>query len=273
MRLKNLQLAGSLLSLSILAMLVWYRSSPLYLPGALYLVAAGYLNLFAVVLVAGLRKKQRSGSPEPAAWAIRTKASVLTLAGWQVAIVALLNLWQSGFSGSLTSVIMGYLLTTVFAVVWFKLVRMADSSEQEGGSKPFNYFGRPRPRWIFFCAFLYTPTIPLIIANVELSEAQWCPVLLRLPQFWLLVVTFISVASTGLIFHRYRRAAPNKTWAVRTFIATLLGLGVAGLVQVVWGYSLAVYLLSLVSVACVAASAYWLSLAREGTAHEVHATQ
>jgi hypothetical protein len=122
------------------------------------------------------------------------------------------------------------------------------------------------------CAFLYTPTIPLIIASVKLSTVRWCPVLLRLPQFWLLLVTLMSIASAGLIFHRYRRATPNKTWAVRTFIAILFGLGVAGLVQVLWGYSLAIYLLSSVTVACVGASAYWMSLARQRTAHEVYAT-
>jgi hypothetical protein len=155
MRPKSLQLAGSLLSLFILAMLVWYRNSPLYLPGALYLVAAGYLNVFGVVLLAGSRKQQRSGDPEPAAWSIQTNGSVLTLSGWQVAIVALLNFCQSGFSGSPTSVTMGYLLTTFFAVVWFKLVRIADSPEQEGGSKPFNYFGRPRRR-LMFCAPSFT---------------------------------------------------------------------------------------------------------------------
>jgi len=274
MGLRNIRLAGTLLSFLVLAMLIAYRSSPLYLLGALYLIAAGYLNFFAVVLVGGLRKMQRKGDPEPAAWTIQTQASVLTLCGWQVAVVGMLNIWQSDFSGSRPSVIIGYLLTTVFAVVWFKLVRMADNSRQEGGSKPFNYFGRPRPRWMFFCAFLYTPTVPLILASVELSDARWCPVLLRLPQFWLFLVTLLSVTSTALIFHRYRRAAPNKTWAVRVSNGTLLGLGVTGAIQVMWGYGLTVYLLSSITMACVAASAYWLSLAKEGTAaHEVYATQ
>ena len=142
-------------------MLIAYRSSPLYLLGALYLIAAGFLNFFAVVLVGGLRKKQGNGDPEPAAWPIQTKASVLTLCGWQVAIVGLLNFWQSDFSGSRPSVIIGYLLTGVFIAVWFKLVTMADSSRQEGGSRPFNFFGRPRPRWMWLCAFLYTPTFRL----------------------------------------------------------------------------------------------------------------
>jgi hypothetical protein len=187
--------------------------------------------------------------------------------------VGLLNLWQSSFSGSLTSVIMGYVLIGIFAVLSFKLVTIADSSRQEGGSKPVNYFGRPRPRWMFFCAFLYTPTIPLILMSAEWSDARWCPVLLRLPLFWLLLVTLLSAASTALIFHRYRRAAPNKTWAVRVSIGTLLGLGVTGAVQVMSGYNPAVYVLASITVACVGASTYWLSLSREGTAHEVYATQ
>jgi hypothetical protein len=77
-------------------MLIAYRASPLYLLGALYFIAACYLIFFAVVLVSGLRKKQRNGDPEPAAWAIQTQASVLTLCGWQVA-VGMLNIWQSDF--------------------------------------------------------------------------------------------------------------------------------------------------------------------------------
>jgi hypothetical protein len=111
MGLRNIRLAGTLLSFFVLAVLIGYRDSPVYLLGTLYLIAAGYLNFFAVVLVSGLRKKQRNGDPEPAAWAIQTKASVLTLCGWQIAIVALLNFWQPDFSGSRPSVIIGYLLS------------------------------------------------------------------------------------------------------------------------------------------------------------------
>jgi hypothetical protein len=265
MGLKNIQLAGSLLSFFILAILVGYRNAPLYLPGAVYLVAAGYGNVISVVLVAGLRKKQRSGDPEAAAWAIQTKASLLTLSGWQVAIIGLLNVLQSGFSGSQASVIIGYFMTAIFAVVWFRLLLMADRSQQEGGPEPLSFFGRPRPRWMFFCLFFYTLIIPLIIASVELSNARWCPVLLRPPQFWLLLVSLMSAASTGLIFHRYWRAAPNKTWAIRVLIGTLLGIGLAGLVEAVWEYNLAIYLLSSVTVACVGASTYWLTLAKQVT--------
>lgn len=273
MGLKNTLRAASLLSLFILATLVGYRESPLYLPGTLYFIAASYCSFFGAYLAINSRKKQRRGLIEPGGWALQTKATVFIFSGWQVAIVGLLNFWQADFSGSRAYVIIGYLLMPVFAVVSFKLVRIADSPQQEGGSRLFNYFGRPRPRWMFFCGFLYTPTIPLIILSVEWSDAKWCPVLLRLPQFWLLLAALMSVASTGLIFHRYRRAAPNKTWAVNVLIGTLLGLGLTGAVQMMSGYSLTVYVLSSITCACVAASAYWLSLAREGAAHEVYATQ
>ena len=175
-------------------------------------------------------------------------------------------MWPFGLPVSRVSIIMGYLLAAAFMILSYKLVAIADSSKQEGGSRPINYFDCPRPRRLFFAGFVYTPIGFLILMSVEWSDAPWCPMILRLPHFYLLVVGLLSVVSAGLLFHRYRGVERTRTRATRVLAAvTLFVLGFAAAVQIFVGYDVQMYLLSSVTVACIAASVYWLSLAREGS--------
>jgi hypothetical protein len=180
--------------------------------------------------------KQRKGIPEPAAWALHTRAYVLLLSGWQLAIIGSFNMWPFGLRVSRVAVALGYLLAGAFMILSYKLVAIADSSKQEGGSGPISYFGRPRPRRFFFAGFVYTPIGFLILMSVEWSDAPWCPTILRLPQFFLLLVALLSAVSAGLIFHRYRGIERNRSRAERVLAtSTLLVLGLAAAVQIFLG--------------------------------------
>jgi hypothetical protein len=268
---KGLERSGLLLQLLLLAALIWFRNS-LQLVGVLFLIAASYLDLAGLSLAINLRKKQRRGAPESAAWALHKRAYVLFCAAWQVAVIGFLNLGALWFSGSRTSVIVGYLAATIFMILSYKMVAIADSPEQEGGSKPISYFGRPRARKLFFCAFVYTPIGPLIMMSLEWSGLKWCPVVLRPPQFWLLATTLLSLAAAALILQRYRTVTANKSLRAKVLVVTLSGLSVMAAAQIVFAHDVYMSFLSMAACACIAASFYWLSLAREeNTNHEVMA--
>lgn len=264
---KNIQRGGSFLELFVIVVLISYgRSVRPLLPGGLYLVAASYLGLFSLIPASTLLRKQRMGELEPAAWALRRRAYILLLAGWQVAIIGLLNLLQFSFSESWVSIVIGYLSAGIFMILSYKLVAIADDHQQEGGQRPINYFGRPRSRRIFFCGFVYTPIGLLVAFSIVWSDWKLCPPLLRLPQLWLLLTALLSAASAGLIFQRYRVAGVNKALAGKLIAVTFLGLGLAGAIQIFLDAAAPyLYLLSSMAIACTAMAVYWLSLAKENS--------
>ena len=265
-----IQRGSSVLLLFDLATMVWYGgSSHSLLAGVLYLLAASYLALICGLTVTRWRKKLRRGTPELAFWAIRRRASALLVFGWQLAIVGLLNIWAVSFHESHGSIVSGYCLAAVFIVLSYKTVALADSAEQFGGSKPVNYFGRPRSRRIFFCAFVYTPIGPLVILSFAWSGREWCPALLQPPELWLLLLALISTMSAGMIFQRYRAASPDKALAMKIIVSTTFGLACTTLLQVIFAYGLNVYVLSSLTLACIAAISYWLSLAEPGSSPEM----
>jgi hypothetical protein len=182
-----------------------------------------------------------------------------------MAVIGLLNMWPFGFSESRVLIIVGYLLAGVFVVLSYKLVALADNLEQEGGAKPITFFGRPRSRRLFFAALIYSPVGPLIPMSIIWSDAPWCPILLRPPQFWLLLVVLLSALSAVLIFHRYRRVERNQARARRVVAAvTLLVLGLAAAAQIVSMYDAYMYALSSVTLTCIAATVHWSLGAKEG---------
>jgi hypothetical protein len=265
MELKSIQRAGSFLELCILVTVVWCSGFPrLMLAGVLYLIAATYLSIFCVFLATSLRTKQRRGTPEPATWFLHRRAYLLLLFAWELAIVGWLNIQAFVFAVSPFSVILSYLSVGVFIFLSYKMVALADSSKQDGGSIPLNYFGRPRPRWMFFCGFVYTPIGPLIIMSLFWSGHKWCPTLLQPPQIWLLLLALLSAMSMVMVFQRYRRAQPNRVLAIRVIVPTMCGLACTAALQVIFAYNVYVYLLSSTTVACIAATVYGLLLAKEG---------
>jgi hypothetical protein len=269
MSLASIRRGSSLLGVFVFALLLWQiRSSKELLPGALYLCASAYPNLFSLSLISRLRVKGANGILDPEAWVLHSKAYVLLLSGWQLAVIGSINLWPFGLSVSPATVIAGYLLAAAFMMFSYKLVAIADDSKQEGGSRPINYFGRPRSRRMFFCGFVYTPIGLLVAFGIVWSDWRLCPAILRVPQIWTLLAALLAAMSAGLIFQRYRSVERNRTRGGRALATgTLLVIGCATVLQVFLGFNVQMYFLSSVSVSCIAASIYWLSRAKEaGTA-------
>ena len=77
---------------------------------------------------------------------------------------------------------------------------ISDSPNQQGGEKPINYFGRPRPRWMFVLAFIYMPIAFLIAPSVIWYDLPWCPTLLRPPQFFLVLAALLSGLTASLVY-------------------------------------------------------------------------
>jgi hypothetical protein len=258
---KDIQRTSSFLGLFVLVTLIWYgRSAHLLLAGVPYLIAASCICGF---LAASLRIEQRRGAKEPVSWFSQRRADVLLLVSVELVVIGLLDIQASVFSGSRVSVMLGYLLVGIFVIASYKMVALADSPQQDGGSKLLNYFGRPRSRRIFFCGFVYTPIGPLIILSLAWSGRAWCPTLLQPPQIWHLLLALLSVMSAGMVFQRYRKEPPNRVLAKRVFVSTIAGLVCTAVLQVFFGNSAYVWLFSSITVACMAATAYWLLLAKE----------
>jgi fatty acid desaturase len=66
-----------------------------------------------------------------------------------------------------------------------------------------------------------------------------------------------------MVFQRYRSALPDKVLAARVWFVAVGVLGSAGAINVIFGYSTYLCVLSSIVLGCTAASFYWLSLARE----------
>jgi hypothetical protein len=267
MELKSIQRGGSLLEwFAFVALISSLRSARFSLTAEIYLVTALCLGFTAFMLARTLRIKQKKGILEPNAWLLHSRACVLLLSGCQVAIIGLLYLWPLGISESRVSLIAGYLLAGVFMILSYKLVAIAESAKQEGGSSPLSFFGRPRSRRLLFCALIYSPIGPLVLLSLVWSDWKWCPTLLRIPNIWLLLVALLSATSAAMIFQRYRRVAANaanKAWFTIVLVPALLILGFEAVVQVISGDGVYVYGLSSIAILCISATVYWLSLARE----------
>lgn len=146
--------AGSLLGFIVLAAIVWYGySDRMTVEGALFLVLASCLGLPSILLAASLRVRRVRDIAAPSDWVRRARTHILLATAWQSAAVGLLNIWGVKYSRSLAIFALSYLSTFVFVVCCFLAVRFADNPEQEGGSSPINYFGRPRDRILFFYGF------------------------------------------------------------------------------------------------------------------------
>jgi len=235
---RGIQYGGLLLEILILAVLLLYgRSVFSLLTGIIYLIVAGYPSIYSLSLTLRIPSEQNNDTTG-AAWDRRNKAYLLVLAGWQVAIVGLLNMWPFDFLETQRPTIVGYLLVCVFVILTYRVVAMSDKQDQDGGSKPIGFFGCARSRRILFSAVVYTPTLPLIIASLGLSDLRWCPDILRPPEIWLLLVAVLSVASAILTFQRYHAVAGDKHWRIGILLVTSFTLGLAAAVQILLKYDI-----------------------------------
>lgn len=266
---KNVQRAGSFLEFCIFITFVWFGGSPrLVMAGAPYLTAAMCVALVCVILATRLRTKERSGTPEPAVWYLKRKAYVLTLFAWELGIVGCLNIQAVTLTDSGLSVVLGYVWVAVFIVLSCKMVTLADASKQDGGSMPISFFRLPRPRWIFFCGFVYSLIGPLVVLSLSWSGHKWCPAWLQPPQIWLVLLTLLSALSAVMVFQRYLRAPRNRAIAMWVIVPTLCGLTCTAVLQAILRYNVYVCVLSSTTVACMSATVYWLLLAKDGSREE-----
>ena len=246
---------------------------PLDLSAFAYLVAAVFMSIFADYLMFTSRMSRKSSSPQSDAWVLATRATSLILVGSGVAIIGLLNLWPFEIAQPQVSISVGYLLTAAFAVLSYKLLAIADSAKQLGGSKPINYFGRPRSRRIFLLGFIVTPILPFIYVSAILGDAEG-PILLRPPQSFLLVAALLAVMSTAFIFQRYRGVIRNDSrFAIALALAGVSVLTIEAIAQVVSNRNTYRYALSSFIFICLAGSLYWISLAKEGQPSSVEPTR
>jgi hypothetical protein len=265
MKNKGILSSESFLGLLILGIILWYgRQLRSLLPGVLYLIAASYLCLF-YTLLAARRQKASQGKVklQIPMWSLHRKASVLLLFAWELAIIGLLNIRALDSIVSQASYIRGYLSIGVCLFLSYKMVGLADASDQYGGSKPLNYFGRPRSRRIFVVGFIFFPVIQIVILSLIWAGHQPSPQLFRPPEVFLLLLTLLSAITAGLVFHRYRGEPPNKTLIKWILIPTASGMACTMFVDVIAGFSTFIYVMSSITTICAAGTAYWLLLGRE----------
>jgi hypothetical protein len=262
---KSIERTGSLLGLIILAAVVGYsRSDRITVEGSLFLVLASCLCLFSMLLTASLRVRRDRDIAVPSSWAKRTRAYVLLLTAWQSTAVGLFNIWAVNYSRNLVFFALSYLFTVAFVVCCFFVVRFADSPEQEGGSIPINYFGRPRARILFFYGLCYV-LLPIFVVGLRVfflpkpSPAPFQP-----PQVGLCLACIFSLASTGMVIQRYRRASSNSALAKRVVLLTVGVLASMGAIEIIFSYGTYLFVLSSIIVVCMATTFYRLLLAKEG---------
>ena len=265
MKTPSIESAGSLLGLIILAAVVLYgHSDRITVEGALFLVLAACLCLPSMLLTASLRGRRERDIARPSDWARRARAHILVVTAWQSTVVGLLNIWAVDHSRNLVIFALSYVSAVAFVVCCSLAVRFTDNSEQEGGSSPINYFGRPRARILFFYGFCYI-MLPVFVVGIRvyfLSKPS--PLPFQPPQLALFLSCISSLASTGMVIQRYRRASLNKVLAIRVSLLTLCILVSMGAIEMIFSYSTYLYVLSSITVACMAISLYWLLLAKEG---------
>src|SRR5579872_4694437 len=190
--------AGFVLQLLILLALLWYGRVPRYvLAGAVYLLAASYLGLYCSV--SSIRNQFQNKHQESKSTIADANRYALYLSAWQVAMIGVLNIWAVAYS-PIRSFVVSYLSAVIFIVASYKLVALADNSDQDGGYKPISFFGLPRSRKLIFLALVYSPIGMLAFAGIVILFA-WprCPFPFQPSQLCLLLAALSSVFSAGLV--------------------------------------------------------------------------
>jgi hypothetical protein len=243
--------------------MVYGNSSRVFVAGEPYLAVGSCAALIFVLASLALRAKGKRGKPEREVWLWRTRSEMSFFAAWQLLILALLNIWSALDASISLGVLVGsYLLTAGFVVFSDRMIAVAESPTQDGGSQPLDYFGRPRSRRILFWGLFVIPESTIAIFAIRWSfGAKPYPAAFHPPQICLLLVALSSAGSAIMTFQRYRTTAADKIASRVIVLATLLCFGMAGFAQLVLTYSTYVYLLSTFAVACIATSVYWLSRA------------
>lgn len=260
---KRIRKAASYFHLLMAGILIWcWWSSQRLMPGALYLVVAGYPSVISLYLAAILERKQDKG---PAYQRSARKAYVLLLSALQVGVIGVLNILPDQSPIQMAVLIIGYFVVGVFIILSYLSVSLSDRADQAGGAMPVNYFGSVRSRRVFFVAFIYAVIGILVTVSLTLSSWADCPAPLRPPAFWLFVVALSSVATAALLFHRYRDLESKHGEDRIIGLVTVLVLGFAGIMQFFSHSAAYGYTFSSIAFTSIAASLHWLLRAREAS--------
>lgn len=270
---KSIERGGSLLGLMIFVTVLWYGNSPrIVISGTPYLIAAALICPFCFITTLRVKIGLKKGVSAQSLWVLQTRAQVLMLAAWQLAILGVLNIWADTFAGSFSIFVLSNLLVLACIIIADRFIALADSPSQDGGSKPMNIFGLSRSRRLFFWALIvYVSSIPAGTGVLLFTKMKPYPSPLHPPQLCLLLDAVYSAAAAGLVFQRYRLVASYRTDKLRFSLAALLVVGSATVTQFFGVGSLYILVLSSFTVLCTATSAYSLWKARNSGASELEA--
>jgi hypothetical protein len=231
--------------------IIYGDSARAALAAAPYLGAACVADLAAIAALGKARLALRLEDVGPGAWRGLRAARVFAFAGWQLEILAILNVWATAATWPLPVVFLCYALAAVGVGLGDRLVAMADSPDQRGGSRPVG--ARGQSRRMFFWLFVVYPMLPLLAASALLAAGD-APYLAFLnPPRAALVAASVAAAAAGLLAaQRYRRSRATAAPARAGVYAALAGLVIAaaGAVAFAFRASLYLYLFSSAAVAC-----------------------
>ena len=256
---------GLLLVIAIYAAAIWYRNNQRTLvAGMTYLAAAGCIVFLYALLSFILHIELKKGKYVQRIWLLQTRAQLVLYVGCQLQIIALLNMWASLGPSTISVCAGSYFLAVCFIIVSDRMIALAELPTQDGGSKPLDYFGRPRSRRLLFWGFVAYPETALALGGIWVFlGVKKYSAFNNPPQLCLLLVALASAGTAVMVFQRYRKSVANKQASTIVILASFLCLGMAALVQLVLTYSYYVYGLSAFSIICIAISANWLLRASE----------
>lgn len=260
MKLKGIETWASALGLLVVVAILWYAAEPRrILAGAAYLVSAAFLDFFCLFNALAVRARLKGCPLSQSMWRLQTRAQIMLLAAWQLAIIGLLNIWSAESSVLPTILLLSNLLAALSIFIWDRMISIADSPTQDGGAKSLSALGRRRSRRLFFWAFFVFPLSSLIIADVMIfASGATHPAAFDPPQICLLLDALFSAGAAGLIFQRYRGVAasqaPSSAFILVWLLVVFLAIGSQLLVE----WRPYVDSLSTIVLLCTAFCAQWL---------------
>ena len=260
MKLKSIQRWASFLGLVVVVAILWYGREPRRIvTGAAYLVSAALLGFFCLFNVLTVKTRMKKDLLSQSMWIRQTRAQVMLLVAWQLAIIGLLNIWSAESSVLLSILLLSTLLAAVCIFTWDRLISIADNPGQDGGAKSLSALGRPRSRRLFFWVFFVYPLSSLVVADIMIFVGGAShPALFDPPQICLFFDALFSAGAAGLIFQRYRGVSASQVHGAAFILIWLLVVCVAIGSQVLVGWHPYIDLLSTFTLLCTVLLAHWL---------------
>jgi hypothetical protein len=256
---KSVEWGGSLLAVSVLAAILWNG----YLPhstgsSALYLLAASAVDSLCLLLSLSVRAQLKKSGSVNALTTLQTRAQVLFLVAWQLAIVGVVQILRDNFDATSGVFLLCGSLLAMCIFIADRLIALADSPNQDGGSKPLHARGRPRSRRLFFWVWVVYPFSTLGGASVMMfiSKGRY-PSLFHPQQVCLLLAALFSAGAAALVFQRYHELTFSRQLATACFWPAAVVLGFAGAFEIS-APNPDTFWTSALIVMCISLSAYWL---------------